>query len=197
MRKTWQNFCRTVLAGMLFLAPIMIVVWIGLKLIRALAAMLYPIAHLLPFRSILGLKAPEITAAFLLVVITFIAGLVARTAMARGISARAERLILGKIPGYTLLKSAARGAVGDSTDVKVALANIDDAWLLAFIIEEKPGAELRTVFVPSAPTPTAGNVYFMREHQIRRLNVPVSSAIACIMKLGVGSGALLENVEFK
>src|SRR5262249_172220 len=151
-----------------------------LRIVRALGAMLNPIAHLLPFPSLLGLDAPEIAAALLMVLAAYFAGLLARTTLARGISLRAQRLILRKVPGYTLIKSVAHGAIGESPDVKVALANIDDAWLLAFIIEERPDEELRTVFVPSAPTPTAGNVYFMREDQIRRLDVSVSAAVKCI-----------------
>jgi len=84
---------------------------------------------------------------------------------------------LGKIPGYTLL----RGIVGDpenlseNAKLKVALANIDDAWLLSFIVEELPDGML-AVFVPSAPTPTAGNVYLMTEQQVKRLDVPVAAA---------------------
>jgi uncharacterized membrane protein len=193
MKQAWRNFVRTLLAGVFFLAPILLIVWIAMKIIRALAALLDPIAHLLPFPSILGLKSPEVAALFLLIVVTYLAGLVARTAIARGISLRAERLILRKVPGYTLIKSAAHGAIGESPDVKCCLAFIDDAWLMAFIIEEREGEELRTVFVPSAPTPTAGNVYFMREGQIRRLDVPVAAAIKCIMQLGVGSSALLQH----
>ncbi len=76
--------------------------------------------------------------------------------------------------------------------MKVALANIDDAWLVAFIVEEH-GDGMLTVFVPSAPTPTAGNVYFMTEQQVRRVDVPVSSAVKCIMQLGVGSNELIHR----
>jgi uncharacterized membrane protein len=50
-----------------------------------------------------------------------------------------------------------------------------------------------TVFVPSAPTPTAGSIYLLTERQIRRLDVPVSAAVRCIMKLGVGSRQLLQG----
>src|SRR5262245_53366675 len=125
MKNAWHNFCRTLLAGILFLAPIILIVWIGVKIVSALAGLLDPIASHLPFRSLLGLKSPEIAAALVLIVITYFAGLLARTTVARGISSRAERLILRKVPGYTLMKSVAHGAIGESADVKVVLANID------------------------------------------------------------------------
>jgi hypothetical protein len=55
--------------------------------------------------------------------------------------------------------------------LKVALANIDDAWLLGFIIEQHSSGML-TVIIPSAPTPTAGSIYYLAEQQVGRLNVP-------------------------
>jgi uncharacterized membrane protein len=53
------------------------------------------------------------------------------------------------------------------------------------------------VFVPSAPTPTAGNVYLMTEQQVKRLDVPVAAATKCIMQLGVGVGQLLNPTHTK
>lgn len=186
-----QHIWRTFLAGVLFLAPLALLLWVGLSLLRALAALLNPIAAHLPFGSLLGLPAPDIAAAILLLAITYLAGLVARTTLARALSRRAERMILRKIPGYTLMKSVAHGAIGDSEGVKVGLANIDDAWLIAFIMEAEHDG-LLTVFVPSAPTPTAGSVYFLRPDQVRPVNVSVAAAVQCIMQLGVGSQAILE-----
>ena len=44
-----------------------------------------------------------------------------------------------------------------------------------------------TVFVPSAPTPAAGSIYDLTEDRLKPLGVPVSAALGCIMRLGVGS----------
>ena len=45
---------------------------------------------------------------------------------------------------------------------------------------------MTTVFVPSAPTP-AGSIYDLTEDRLKLLDVPVSAALGCIMRLGVGS----------
>jgi len=198
MKHLWRSFIRTLIAGILFLAPLLLLLLIAVHAIRLIGSILKPVAAHLPFPSMLGLQSPEVAAAVLLIVLTLIAGLVAQTALARRMSERVERLVLKKLPGYTLIKSVARGAIGESADVKAALANIDDAWLLAFIVEDNPAgssAGLLTVFVPSAPTPTAGSVYFLREEQVKRLDVPVSSAIQCVMQLGVGSRRMLEGTR--
>jgi uncharacterized membrane protein len=45
---------------------------------------------------------------------------------------------------------------------------------------------MTTVFVPSAPTP-AGSIDDLTEDGVKPLDVPVSAALGCIMRLGVGS----------
>jgi uncharacterized membrane protein len=133
-----------------------------------------------------------VAAAILLLLVGFLVGLLARARPVLRVRQAIEQLILRKVPGYTLFKTIAEGAAGGRGDMKVALANIDDAWLMSFIIEEHADGML-TVFVPSAPTPMAGTIYFLTEQQVKRLDVPVAAAVKCIMQLGVGSRELLEG----
>jgi len=183
---------RTIIGGILFLAPLLILLVLLHAAIRLLGRILSPVASHIPIRPHFGLETPELAAAVLLIVVGFVAGLLAQTTIATRMRNLVEQLILRKMPGYTLFKAVAEGAAGKRTDLRVALANIDDAWLMSFIVEEHQSG-LLTVFVPSAPTPTAGSIYFLTEQQIKRLNVPVSSAVKCIMQLGVGSRELMEG----
>jgi len=52
---------------------------------------------------------------------------------------------------------------------------------------------LLTVFVPSAPTPVAGTIYYLPEDRVRRLDVPVQTAAKLIMRLGVGFAEALRG----
>ena len=45
---------------------------------------------------------------------------------------------------------------------------------------------MTTVFVPSAPIP-AGSIYDLTEDRFKPLDAPVSAALGCIMRRGVGS----------
>jgi uncharacterized membrane protein len=188
----------TLIGGVLFLVPLVATTVILSKALRYVAQILLPVEHMLPRRTIVGLAVADVLAIVCLLAIGFFSGLVAQTGLGKRFSRRIEELILGKIPGYTLL----RGIIGDPENIggnhelKVALARIDDAWLFSFIVEELPNGML-AVFVPSAPTPTAGNVYMMTEQQVRRLDVPVAAATKCIMQLGVGAGKLLNPTQMQ
>jgi uncharacterized membrane protein len=74
----------------------------------------------------------------------------------------------------------------------VALARIEDAWMLSFVVERHQSG-LLTVFVPSATTPAAGSIYYLTEERVKLLDVPVSIAMGCIMRLGIGSHELFDN----
>ena len=52
--------------------------------------------------------------------------------------------------------------------MSVALARIEDAWMLSFVVE-RHASGLLTVFVPSAPTPAAGSVYYLTEDRVQHL----------------------------
>jgi uncharacterized membrane protein len=126
----------------------------------------------------------------------FHVGLLARTAAVAAVGDRLERVLLRRIPGFTLVKSMTEGMIGIDTgsEVKVAVAWIEESWVLAFVMERHENG-LSTVFVPSAPTPAAGAIYYLPEDRVRLLDVPVSAAIACITTLGVGSRQLLAKAQ--
>jgi uncharacterized membrane protein len=193
VRSALRFIWRTVIAGILFLAPILLLLVIVYHSVRLVAKILNPISSHIPIEGHFGMDRPQIVAVILLLLLGFLAGLLAQMRFASRLSQTLERIILSKMPGYTLFKAVAQGAAGEqASNMKVALANIDDAWLMSFIVEEHASGML-TVFVPSAPTPTAGSVYLLTEQQIKRLDVPVSDAVKCIMRLGVGSKQLLEG----
>lgn len=184
-----------VLGGALFLLPLIVVLLLLYHAMRAVATVLHPAARaLLPVESVGGVALVDVLAIAGLLGVGFVAGLIARTPAGRRIQGTLERAILGKMPGYTLLKSATaeHADLGMGADVDVALARLDETWVLAFIME-RHASGLLTVFVPSAPTPLAGAVYFLSEDQVRRVDVPVGRAMKCLMQLGVGAAAVLDS----
>jgi len=50
-----------------------------------------------------------------------------------------------------------------------------------------------TVFVHGAPNPASGSIYFMTEDRIKPLGLPLTNALKCVQRLGVGSNALLRG----
>ncbi len=189
------EFVKTTLAGgFLFLVPVVLTVLLVGKALQLTGQVLAPVTRLIPVETVAGIVVLDLLAVTAVVALCFAAGLLVRTDAGRALGDRLERAVLRRVPGFTLVKSITRGIVGleSGSEVSVALARIEDAWMLSFVLE-RHASGLFTVFVPSAPTPAVGSIYYLTEDRLRRLDVPVSAAVACIMRLGVGSRELLEK----
>jgi uncharacterized membrane protein len=194
MHESGQFLKDTLFKGLLFLIPFIVLLLILSKAITFISKLAQPLIAHAGTHSVLGIGLSDLVAVAVLLVFTLGAGLTAETQIGTTINQTLERIILRKMPGYTLLKSMGTGATGIDAhpNVSVALASISGMWMLAFVMEEHANG-LRTIFVPRAPTPAAGNLYFMNEDQIRRMNVPVATAMKSLMRLGVGSHELFET----
>jgi uncharacterized membrane protein len=183
---------NNLMAGFLVILPIYLAVLLLLKAAKSVAGLVRPIAALLPdwFRA-------EIAISFLLVLIVcFLVGTALRTSMGRAARTRIETSLFQKVPGYTLFRSMTRQLVGQDQESawKPALAEIEDALVPAFIIEEFADGRF-TVFVPSVPTPLAGAVYILSHERVHPLNVPFAQAVKTVTRWGSGSNALVAAME--
>jgi len=102
--KSVQFFINTVIAGLLFLVP---VGFLGFMLFEAfgfMVAIAEPMADWLPIDTIGGVALANLIAVLAIIVACFLAGLVARNALASGLIKNLESRVLMKIPGYTIIK---------------------------------------------------------------------------------------------
>jgi uncharacterized membrane protein len=191
-----RNPVKTLARGILFLVPIALLIILLVQAVNFIARLLNPLAKLVPTETFVGMAVVDLLAVLAIAALCFLVGVLARTTSIAAAGDQLERVLLRRIPGFTLVKSMTDGIVGMDTgsEVKVALAWIEESWVLAFVME-RHGNWLSTVFVPSAPTPAAGAIYYLPDSRLKLLDVPVSAAIACITRLGVGSRQLLATEQ--
>jgi uncharacterized membrane protein len=60
---------------------------------------------------------------------------------------------------------------------------------------EKIANGLVAVFIPGAPNPEAGAVYFVTPDRVRLASIPLAAALNCLKHHGVGSNALLHDIS--
>jgi uncharacterized membrane protein len=183
----------TLLGGLLFLVPLVVLGAIVEKALRIAHEVSDPLAtRLLPDARPSVLLA---SAAVLLALFCFLAGLLAMTRPARKVVDWLESTLLAKIPGYMLLKGAGESALGvaSQSQYPVVLARIEDAWQFGFLVERLPDQHC-AVFVPGAPDPKSGSVYFMSAERVRPSEISMHQAMKCLHGLGAGSAALLREL---
>jgi uncharacterized membrane protein len=131
-------------------------------------------------------------------VVSFAAGIVARTGVGRRITGWSETSVLGRLPQYRLMKSMAEGLahIESASGLKPALVTIEDGWQIAYVLEQLENGWV-AVFLPQAPTPMAGNVMYFPADRVRPLGVTMVQAISIVKALGVGSAAALRGVDLR
>jgi uncharacterized membrane protein len=181
----------TVLGGILFLTPIVALVFILGKAFDLARRGLKPVATIISDRFVSGATTESILAIVLIAILCFLAGLFARTPLAQRIMAGLESSVLSKVPAYEYLKQAGASVMGlgEMADHPVVLAQLGGAWRIGVQTDVVGG--LVAVFVPNSPNPMSGSVFLVAADSVRPASVPLAAAIGCLRRCGAGSGAFL------
>ena len=191
--RSFTGFIVTrLITGVLVVAPIYLTVLLLLKAAKSLLNLAEPVAKLLPE----WMPAGQVLSLLMILVFCFFIGLGMKTPIGRATWERMENSLFQRLPGYALFRSLTQQLAGKTEDKtwKPALAEIEDALVPAFIIEELENRSF-TVFVPSVPTPLAGAVYILTSDRVHPLDVPFTQAIKTISRWGSGSKDLLAAMK--
>ena len=183
---------KTALAGLLIVVPVYLAVLLLLKAMKSVVNLVQPFALLLPD----WVPAEKALSLLLVLMICFLVGVAVKTRTGRVVRERIERTFFERIPGYALIRSLTQRVAGEGEETtwKPALAEIEDALVPAFIIEEFQDGRY-TVFVPSIPTPFAGAVYVLDRKRVHPLDVPFTQALKAVSRWGSGAKDLVAVME--
>jgi len=182
----------TMVGGILFLVPIIIFIAVigkALELSKKLAA---PLSVLIPLDSIGDIAMVNLLAIGIVLLICFLAGLAAKSTLARNSVGNLESRVLSKIPVYGLLKSKIDAIVQPekAEGMKPVLARFDDSWQIAFEVERIQGGVV-AIYLPGAPDPWSGSVCFVAEDRIQPLELTLSPVLRILKGIGKGSNEQL------
>lgn len=187
MTKGMEMIKTTVAGGVVFLLPIIVVLIVlgkGLEIAHGLSQ---PLIEAVGIETVAGVAFGTIVAVLVMVLVAFLAGLLAQTALGQATFASLENSIVGVLPQLRM----ARGVVQsfdteNAPDVEVVLVPTDAGWCLGFVLE-RPDGEWWSVFVPGAPQWTAGAVVYAHSDQVRHTGLTFSQAIVLMRRCGAGS----------
>jgi uncharacterized membrane protein len=195
MRYFGQFLLVTLVRGVLFLVPIVLIAVLAREGYQMLRRVSQPVARLLPEDRLFGILAEDLVSVVAIILLFLIAGLFVGTRPGRRLSDRLERSVLYRVPGYLLV----RGAVGSfpglsgETRPEPSLVETDDGWAFALLVEREPPG-FCTVFLPDSPAPTSGSVRIVKATRVRPLDASMLNLLACLTRSGTGAGALARRV---
>jgi uncharacterized membrane protein len=184
----------TVIGGLVFLVPLLILVLLVTKAAGLLQRLAQPLAAHLEVDTVFGILAADIIAVVLVILACFIAGLIARVTVINHFIRRAEAGVLWRIPGYGFIKGLTDSLDNSAakSSMRPVLIHFDDAAQLAFEVDQVEDGR-RVIYVPSAPDPRAGEVLVMEPDRVEAVPITFLAAFSAQRALGRGIGASLSS----
>jgi len=161
----------------------------GLALMAGVAQ---PVAAMFPNRQVGGVALTSLVALLLLLLLCYGAGLLARAALGRALSASFEDRLETLYPRYTIIKGMTQGlgVDGVKSGLKTVLVSFDDHQVLAIEVERLEDGRV-VVFLPGAPDPWSGSVVMMSQERVASVPVEIGALHRSLKSIGRGSAALL------
>ncbi len=86
----------------------------------------------------------------------------------------------------------------DTSSFAIPLVQVfgNSTLMTAFVTDEHPDGSC-SVFVPTGPNPTSGNIYHLEGKYVHPVDIPVEEAMRSIISCGAGSNRLIEAYKAK
>lgn len=186
----------TILGGLIVLLPIAIFVFLVDWLAGFVTDVINPLSDVLSDELGLADYIADIISISVIVFILFVFGMLVKTQFGAFIHEVVEKRILRIAPGYSAIRESIGHLLGHARPAfsQAALAQLDESETLvtAFITDTHPDGRY-TVFVPTGPNPTSGNIYHLKGEYVHLVDVPVDEAMRSIISCGAGSKSLISK----
>jgi len=194
MNRLKEFIKSTIVGGLLVILPVALFLFVLTWLFGLVRKVISPLTIIVIEKSPLQGIIADVFVIALLVGACFAVGVVIRTRLGKWLYSILDSKIFMKAPGYTLIKETVSQFFGKkkSPFSSVALVQIfgNETLVSAFITDEHENGSC-TVFVPTGPNPTSGNIYHLPRNQVHPVDVPVEDAMRSIISCGAGSTNLI------
>jgi uncharacterized membrane protein len=190
VRETTTHAVRTtIVGGLLFLVPFVLVVAIAGKGYQVMRAMARPIADALGIDRLGFVAVIDLFTLLLTLALCYAAGLVATSERGRRAYQALDTRLLDIWPRYAFIKATASGVARKRVEhMRPVMVRFDDQSQLAFEVERDQTRVV--VFLPGSPDPWSGAVSFVDGARVTPLDVDVQSVLKALRGGGRGGLAL-------
>lgn len=191
-----KSFVKTtLLGGLVVLLPIGILAAVFMWLFNLVKGIIQPLTDVVMAKSDMRELVAMAVVIAILVASCFVVGVIVRTQVGRFVHGKLEAHVLRIAPGYKLIKETVLQFLGNrpSPFSSVALVRIygNETLVTAFVTERHANGWY-SVFVPTGPNPTSGNIYHLKPEYVQHVDQPVEDVMRSIISCGAGSAPILQ-----
>jgi len=182
---------------MVAILPLVLIIILFRWIINLIQKYLEPLINLINTDSVLMIVVLYILAVIAIIILFFLLGLFIRTSVGRFFRTVLEEQYLSKIPGYKLARETVMQFFGKQKSFfrEVVLVDIFNSGSLmtGFITDDHEDSDFLTVFVPTGPNPTSGNIYHVLKEKTIRTSTTVDKGMKSIISCGAGSSDIFKE----
>jgi len=184
----------TAIGGLVFLLPLVLLVVVFGKAFKIIKTVSMPVADLISAEKFAGYAVADLLALTVLLVVTLLAGLLARSPVFDKFYKKIDAVILQVFPGYSYIKGMT-GSFSDSEaeqSFKPVAAIQDDTVLIGYEVERLSDGWV-AVYLPGAPDARSGSVAYFTDDRIVLLDTDFAGIASCLKTLGSGSSKIISD----
>ncbi len=187
----------TILGGLAAVLPLVLIVILVRWIVNMIGNTLEPLVNLFKTDSEWLIFAIYVIAVIAILLIFFLLGWFIQTRVGNFLRNVVEGKYLMRFPGYKTAKDIVMQFFGGNRSFfsEVVLVDIfDSGTLMTGFITDNQG-EVISVFVPTGPNPTSGNIYHVKKDRVIRTDASVDSGMRSIISCGAGSSDIFMNIR--
>lgn len=192
-----HSFIRKILHGLILVLPVAILIFLISIVFNLLIGILMPLSTVLNSGGEEPGLVIHLISATILILLLYLIGDRTRGPKGNEMFNRFEESFLLKIPLYSTIRDLVRQFSGVKAMPFANVCLVDpfgNGVLMTGFVSDRYEDDFYTVFVPTAPNPTNGNIYHVPAEKIRFVNVSTETAMTTIVGMGAGSSCLY-NLE--
>jgi len=188
-------FRTTLFGGLVAILPLALIFIFFRWIINIIQKYLEPLVGLIEVDTQLKVVVLYILAVAAILITFFFIGLVIQTRIGRFLNNVLEQKYLMKIPGYKIARDTVMQFFGKNRSFfsKVVLVDIFNSGTLMTGFVTDTHGEFITVFVPTGPNPTSGNIYHVHRDKVTETTAAVDNGMKTIISCGAGSAEIFEQ----
>ena len=184
----------TAIGGLVFLLPLVLLVVVFGKAFNIIKTVSMPLVNLISAEKFVGYAVADLITLTVLLVVTLLAGLLARSPVFDNFYKKIDAVILQVFPGYSYIKGMT-GSLSDSEaeqSLKPVAAIQDDTVLIGYEVERLSDGWV-AVYLPGAPDAQSGSVAYFTDDRIVMLDTDFAGIASCLKTLGSGSSKIISD----
>ena len=196
-RRSIQFLRTTAIGGLLFLLPLIVVAALVSQVAPILLEVSTFLHDYLPDTNTISISTIVSAVLALLVILCFIAGMIARWSISQRLTKLFEKNLLLLFPRYAILKDQMADTIGgeeNRPDTQSVLVTLADRQMIGFESERSEDGKKVVVYLPGAPDTWAGSTIIVESSQVITLDRTFGETVSIHENMGRGS---LEFIDIK